>query len=60
MPGNWSKLLDALRAITGMPDYAAYVEHLRCCHPEMGVPSERQFYDDFVRARYGDGPTRCC
>lgn len=49
-----------LRKIAGMPDYAAHVEHLRRCHPERPVPTERQFYEDYVRARYGDGPTRCC
>jgi uncharacterized short protein YbdD (DUF466 family) len=55
-----TKLFGALRTIAGMPDYGAHVEHLRRCHPETAIPSERQFYDDFVRARYGDGPTRCC
>jgi uncharacterized short protein YbdD (DUF466 family) len=49
-----------LRKIAGMPDYAAHVEHLQRCHPEAPMPSEREFYDDFVRSRYGDGPTRCC
>jgi uncharacterized short protein YbdD (DUF466 family) len=24
------------------------------------VPTQRQFYDEFTRSRYGDGPTRCC
>jgi len=43
-----------------MPDYGAHVEHLRRCHPGQPVPTERQFYDEFTRARYGDGPTRCC
>jgi uncharacterized short protein YbdD (DUF466 family) len=43
-----------------MPDYAVHVEHLRRCHPERAVPSEREFYEEFVRARYADGPTRCC
>jgi uncharacterized short protein YbdD (DUF466 family) len=55
-----SQLLGALRTITGMPDYAAHVEHLRAKHPEHAVPSEAQFYNDFINARYGDGPTRCC
>jgi uncharacterized short protein YbdD (DUF466 family) len=54
------KLLGALRTIAGMPDYAAHVEHLRRWHPEAPIPSEGQFYDDFISARYGDGPTRCC
>ncbi len=49
-----------IRRISGMPDYPAYVEHLRRCHPGRPVPSERDFYEEFVRARYADGPTRCC
>ena len=52
--------LSAMRRIAGMPDYVAHVEHLRRCHPGQPVPTERQFYDEFTRARYGDGPTRCC
>jgi uncharacterized short protein YbdD (DUF466 family) len=43
-----------------MPDYAAHLEHLRRCHPERPVPTEREFYEAFVQARYADGPTRCC
>jgi uncharacterized short protein YbdD (DUF466 family) len=43
-----------------MPDYGAYAEHLRRCHPESAIPSEAQFYSDFIKARYEDGPTRCC
>jgi uncharacterized short protein YbdD (DUF466 family) len=64
MPGERPRLLrrivSAVRAIAGMPDYEAYVAHLRRCHPERPVPSERRFYDEFVESRYGDGPTRCC
>jgi uncharacterized short protein YbdD (DUF466 family) len=52
--------LAALRRVLGMPDYGGYVAHLRTSHPERPVPSEREFYDEYVRARYGDGPTRCC
>ena len=52
--------LSALRRVVGMPDYGAYVAHLRACHPERPVPTERQFYDEYLRTRYGDGPTRCC
>jgi uncharacterized short protein YbdD (DUF466 family) len=55
-----SQLLGALRRIAGMPDYNAYTEHLRRCHPDTPVPTKRQFYDEFVRNRYEDGPTRCC
>ena len=56
----WRKAVGALRSIAGMPDYAAYVAHLRERHPERRVPSEREFFAEYVRFRYGDGPTRCC
>jgi uncharacterized short protein YbdD (DUF466 family) len=55
-----SGVLSAARRIAGMPDYAAHVEHLRRCHPGQAIPTEREFYEEFVRARYADGPTRCC
>jgi uncharacterized short protein YbdD (DUF466 family) len=55
-----TKLMDAIRKIAGMPDYEAYLEHFRRFHPDASLPTERQFYDEFVQARYGDGPTRCC
>ena len=53
-------LLRAVRRIAGMPDYGAYVEHLRRCHPDRALPGEREFYEEFLRARYEGGPTRCC
>ena len=53
-------LCAALRRIAGMPDYKAYVRHLRQCHPERAIPSEREFYEEFIRSRYEAGPTRCC
>jgi uncharacterized short protein YbdD (DUF466 family) len=55
-----SALQSVLRRVAGMPDYAAHVEHLRRRHPERPMPSRREFYEDFVGARYQDGPTRCC
>jgi uncharacterized short protein YbdD (DUF466 family) len=60
MRDRLSALLTAIRRIAGMPDYPAYLQHLRYCHPERPVPTEREFYEDYVRARYADGPTRCC
>jgi uncharacterized short protein YbdD (DUF466 family) len=60
MPDSLAKLLAAFKSIAGMPDYAAHLEHLRRCHPELPIPTEAQFFQDFVRTRYGDGPTRCC
>lgn len=52
--------LGFLRRVLGMPDYEGYLEHLRRSHPDRQVPTEREFYDEFVRCRYGDGATRCC
>jgi uncharacterized short protein YbdD (DUF466 family) len=43
-----------------MPDYAAYIEHFRRHHPGREIPTEREYYEEFVRSRYEDGPTRCC
>jgi uncharacterized short protein YbdD (DUF466 family) len=43
-----------------MPDYEAYLEHLRSSHPERAVPSEREYYAEYLRSRYEAGPTRCC
>ena len=54
------QFLRTMRRVAGMPDYAAHVEHLRHCHPGQPIPTERKFYQDYVRARYEDGPTRCC
>jgi uncharacterized short protein YbdD (DUF466 family) len=55
-----SAVLSAVRRVAGMPDYAAHLEHLRCRHPERAVPTEREYFEQYVAARYGDGPTRCC
>jgi uncharacterized short protein YbdD (DUF466 family) len=43
-----------------MPDYDAYVAHLRTGHPDCALPSEREYFDQYVKARYESGPTRCC
>ncbi|MEO8227696.1 MAG: YbdD/YjiX family protein [Gemmatimonadota bacterium] len=43
-----------------MPDYPAHVAHLRSAHPERPIPSEREFFEEYLRTRYADGPTRCC
>ena len=53
-------VLRMIRRMAGMPDYAAYVEHLRRRHPGSAVPTEREFYDSYLENRYGDAPTRCC
>lgn len=49
-----------LLRVCGMPDYEQYVLHLRACHPGRAVPTEQQFFEEYLRARYEGGPTRCC
>jgi uncharacterized short protein YbdD (DUF466 family) len=60
--GLTARCLSALRRMAGMPDYAAFVAQHRLQHPDLPVPSEREYYAQYVAARYGDGngPTRCC
>lgn len=58
--GSVGRIGSLLRRLAGMPDYQAHLAHLRLHHPESPIPTEGQFYNDFIRARYGDGPTRCC
>ena len=53
-------ILSAVRRIAGMPDYELHIEHLRRSHPERPIPSRREFYEDYLKRRYQDGPTRCC
>ncbi len=53
-------LLTVLRRVTGMPDYEAYVEHLREHHPGCPIPTEREFFTQYTEAKYGAGTSRCC
>ncbi len=56
----FDRLLRAVRRIAGMPDYQAYLEHLRVCHPDRPVPTEREYFAEYTEARYGAGVSRCC
>ncbi|HQW66267.1 MAG TPA: YbdD/YjiX family protein [Gemmatimonadales bacterium] len=53
-------LISAIRRILGMPDYAAYCAHVRASHPGVPLPTEREYFDDYLKSRYEGGPTRCC
>ena len=56
----WVRIAESLRKLAGMPDYERHIEHLRRCHPDQPIPSERQYFEEFLESRYHDGPTRCC
>ena len=54
-------LLTAFKRIVGMPNYSAYVAHLRERHPECVVPTEREYYELYLQGKYGGGVgSRCC
>jgi uncharacterized short protein YbdD (DUF466 family) len=57
---RWSRIASVIRRVAGMPDYQAHLEHLRRCHPGHPVPTERDFFEQWVQARYRDGGSRCC
>ena len=49
------------KRIVGMPNYDAYVTHLRTHHPECTIPTEREYYDLYLDGKYNGGPgSRCC
>ena len=56
----WCALVAAARRIAGIPDYDAYVAHIRAHHPERAIPSKAAFFADRQHARYRAGGGRCC
>lgn len=54
------KARDAARLAVGVPDYEAYLRHLRRHHPERALPSYAEFFRERQDARYGKGRVRCC
>jgi uncharacterized short protein YbdD (DUF466 family) len=55
----WMQCVTAARRIAGVPDYDAYVAHLRAHHPERAPPTRSAFFAERERARYR-GANRCC
>ena len=57
---GWQRLTQTARLCCGIPDYEAYVQHLRQHHPERGVPSYDAFFRERQVARYKGASGRCC
>jgi uncharacterized short protein YbdD (DUF466 family) len=55
----WGDCAIAARRIIGIPDYGAYVAHLRMRHPDRPIPTRAEFFAERQRARYRGGG-RCC
>ncbi len=56
----WHVLAAAARRIAGIPDYDAYVAHLKSHHPGQAIPAEADFFAARQAARYRAGGGRCC
>jgi uncharacterized short protein YbdD (DUF466 family) len=56
---GWRALVAAARRIAGIPDYDAYVTHLKSHHPERAIPTAAAFFAERQQARYRSGQ-RCC
>lgn len=56
----WQRLVQTARLSCGVPDYEAYVAHLRAHHPERKIPSYAEFFRDRQTARYKGTGGRCC
>jgi uncharacterized short protein YbdD (DUF466 family) len=56
----FARVQQSARLMCGLPDYDAYVRHLRTLHPGRAIPSYEMFFRDRQEARYGRSAARCC
>ncbi|XXF76168.1 YbdD/YjiX family protein [Myxococcaceae bacterium GXIMD 01537] len=56
----WARAVQTARLMVGVPDYGAYVEHMRRHHPGRPVMSYEAFFQERQEARYRPGGGRCC
>ena len=61
MNKTWSgEIRDAYHKIFGVPDYEAYLAHMRVRHPEAPSLSRKEFAALWIDRRYGNMRSRCC
>jgi uncharacterized short protein YbdD (DUF466 family) len=60
LESGWKWAVQTARLCCGVPDYDAYVRHLREHHPEREVPSYKEFFRERQVARYKGTGGRCC
>lgn len=58
--GCWQWAKQTARLAVGIPDYDAYLSHMREHHPQQATMDRDSFYRERMAARYGKGRTRCC
>ncbi|MGA4721635.1 YbdD/YjiX family protein [Fictibacillus nanhaiensis] len=61
---NWVKdifqiLLYIGKGISNLPDYQAYVKHLKENHPDRTPPTEKEFFAELLENKYGANAKRC-
>lgn len=56
----WGAACRTARLAIGLPDYEAYVAHLRRAHPDREPMDRAAFFRERMEARYGRGRSRCC
>lgn len=56
----WRAAVRTARLAIGVPDYEAYLAHLRAHHPERTPMDRAAFFTERLQARYGRGRARCC
>ncbi|MEZ5460721.1 MAG: YbdD/YjiX family protein [Dokdonella sp.] len=56
----WRKSVQMARRSIGVPDYDAYLAHVRSHHPDRTPMSYEAFFKDRQNARYRGGGGRCC
>jgi uncharacterized short protein YbdD (DUF466 family) len=50
----------SLRLMVGLPEYSAYVAHMRNEHPDQPVMTYQEFFRERQSARHGGKVGRCC
>ena len=56
----WRSARDTARLAVGVPDYDAYVAHVRAAHPDLVPMTREAFCLERMHARYARGTSRCC
>jgi len=57
-PSLLERFRRTLKQVAGMPDYQRHREH--ALEHGCRVLSEREYYEQYLNTRYGNGGSRCC
>lgn len=50
---------NVFKGVSNLPNYEAYVTHLKLHHPEKTLPTEKEFFEKYLADKYGPSATRC-